>query len=95
MTAIVIPNRTKRWFHEWTSEVKLNAGSSALFPMVGDTYQFPSELYGGRSFTLRDDMGYYMGQQRTDLTGLQDQIGVSIPITSGNYMGLPRDGSLR
>ena len=27
-----------------------------------------------------------------DLTGLQEQIGVSIPITSGQYLGLSRSG---
>lgn len=47
---IVIPNRTKRWFHDW--------------------------------------------KPRHRLTGLDEQIGVSIPITSsGQYLGISRTGA--
>ena len=37
--------------------------------------------------TMPDDDGMH-----PDFTGLQEQIGVSIPITSGQYLGLSRSG---
>ena len=95
MPAIVIPSRTKRWFHDWKPAIQLNAGSAAPFPQAGDTYQFPSELYGGGgSFTIRGDAGYYMGLKR-DLTGIPEAYGTcdEFPRTgSGQYLSISREG---
>ena len=83
MISIVIPNRTKRWFHDWKSGVDL----ADIFPTP--TYNVFGVM-GGTPFGSWSAIPG--GPEHIDLTGLQEQIGVSIPITSGQYLGLSRSG---
>lgn len=78
MSRIVIPNRTKRWFHEWIAHHAVANASAEPMPWEG----LPSYIY--------DIPGCVGSEYRHTLTGLHEQIGVSIPITSGNYLGILR-----
>lgn len=78
--AIVIPNRTRRWFHNWKPGVDLT-DFCRMFEVVGEmSFGFWAAVPGQ--------------PQHVYLTGIFEAYGTceEFPRTHGNYLGISREG---